>query len=355
MIPPISPSILESNPQFASLYKHLTANLLNPDASTRAICEAQAPVSEARRPHLIRAAKEELLRCRLRNLFAASEDREDKDVLAVPPELRELILTISMLLDEESNTSLDQDDYDLLRPEIDTFHDEVEIIAAAVSKDLQRQHEILCKIASASQLQTLPSWKTAANSKRKMKCSDYLSSPSLPSLLSPLLPAVPSREMQSSFASLAATTSAHTNLHRHLLSTTITHSERVIHGLQTRHLKARSAHLSVAAMGLAKRIQVLYLTGRRDIYRPDVQHAIEIYARYLEGLKQQLEDTERICQEELVFYENVGLEEGGKGQRWIMKEVGRRYGELLQAVEDVKGEIQKLEGGEKCEKRGGTG
>lgn len=36
MIPPCDPSILENNPQFKRLYENLTANLLNPDGSTRA-------------------------------------------------------------------------------------------------------------------------------------------------------------------------------------------------------------------------------------------------------------------------------------------------------------------------------
>lgn len=36
MIPPCDPSILDKNPQFKKLHQHLTANLLNPDASTKA-------------------------------------------------------------------------------------------------------------------------------------------------------------------------------------------------------------------------------------------------------------------------------------------------------------------------------
>ena len=58
-----------------------------------------------------------------------------------------------------------------------------------------------------------------------------------------------------------------------------------------------------------------------------------------------------VCKEEVELFESVGLDEEGKGQKGIMKEVGRRYGELLQTIEDVKGEIDRLKGGEES---GGT-
>lgn len=45
MIPPCDPSILEGNPQFKRLYENLTANLLNPDGSTRA--QSAGPAREA--------------------------------------------------------------------------------------------------------------------------------------------------------------------------------------------------------------------------------------------------------------------------------------------------------------------
>lgn len=351
MIPPFLPSALEVNPQFAALYHHLTTDLLNPDGSTRAVSESQVLASERLRPHRIRSAKEELLRSQLRNVATGSKEREEKDVLGIPADIVGLTGTISMLLDEESSTSLSQDDYDLLQPEVDAFSRSIGTVAATVSKALQSQHDVLCKIASASQPQLLPSNRAAANSKRKLRHTENLSLPSLPSLLVPLLPTVPNRELQSVLAGLAATTTAHSILHRQLLSTTITHAEGIVHGVQTRYTKARAAHLSVVAMGLAKRIQVLCLTARRDIYRPDVQDALRRYAEHLQGLEQQLEERERVCTKEIELYENVGVDEEGNGQKGIMREVGRRYGELLKAIEGVKREVDRLERGEE---NGGT-
>lgn len=37
MLPPVEPSTLEQNPQFASLYKHLTSQLIGPDGKTRSV------------------------------------------------------------------------------------------------------------------------------------------------------------------------------------------------------------------------------------------------------------------------------------------------------------------------------
>lgn len=41
MIPPVDPTVLESNPQFAEFYKTLTSTVLNPDGSTRNASQAK--------------------------------------------------------------------------------------------------------------------------------------------------------------------------------------------------------------------------------------------------------------------------------------------------------------------------
>lgn len=344
MIPPISPSTLEANPQFASLHERLITSILNPDASTRASEGAQATVSDALHPHLIRSAKEEILRSTLGIVAAASQEwgekekEKEKDEHELTRELREQIGTIFMLLNDESSMSLSRDDHRLLQPDIDAFHKDIYIFASAVSRVLQTQHSTFCKIASASQPQLPLPIKPAANSKRKLKYTEN-DTPSLSHLLAPLLHPFPHPSLQLSLSSLTATTIAHTAIHRCLLSTSITHSERLIHGLQTRRLKARSAHLSAVAVCLARRVQVLYLTARRKLYAPNVQAALGRYGRYLEGMRSEMEQQEGLCREEVETFDEVRAD---GGQRGIMREVGRRYGELLTGIEGVKEEIEKL-------------
>jgi diphthamide biosynthesis protein 3 len=359
MIPPIGPSVLASNPQFASLHKHLTSNLLDLDASTHATNESHTSVSRALLPHLLRATREELLRSSLRNIAALSEERRDEDVLKLPPELKELVGTISMLLDEAPSMNLNEDDYDLLGPDIDAFHDMLNEVAGAVAADLERLHDLLCKISSAS---TSPprdpsSARCAANSKRSLhKLSTNTSSSllpnSLPTLLHPLLPSVPNPALQSSLTTASDTTLQHASAHRTLLSTTVTHLERTTHGLYARHTKARSAHLSAIATALAKRIEVAYLQSRNRIYRTDVQRALGNYSRHLETVGRELEERERTLRGVLEEYDDVGVDGIGTGkeQRGPMREVGRRYGKVLWEIEAVKAEIAKLESGTSGEK-----
>jgi len=59
MIPPCDPSILENNPQFKRLYENLSANLLNPDGSTRAHSAdpTREAVAEVRRGRVLRTTR----------------------------------------------------------------------------------------------------------------------------------------------------------------------------------------------------------------------------------------------------------------------------------------------------------
>ena len=52
MFPPVEPSVLENNPDFASLYKNLTTTVLNPDGTTRADpgSKARNAVREVEKP-----------------------------------------------------------------------------------------------------------------------------------------------------------------------------------------------------------------------------------------------------------------------------------------------------------------
>lgn len=348
MIPPADVSILQSNPQFAHLHKHLTTQLLNPDGSTCATSEEHASVSKAVHVQLLRASKEELLRSSLRNIAASSEEDGDGDVLKLPPELRHLVGTISMLVDEGPSTNPSQEDYDLFTADINAFHDQLTDIAGAVSQDLQVQHDLLYKIVVATSPCPAPPIKHAANSKRILLKNSSTANSSLPTLLKQqqllLLSSTPNPTLQSSLAALANTTRHHASLHRTLLTTTLTRLERTIHGLHARHTKARSAHLRCVATALAKRIEVVYLQSRNRVYSVDVQEALGKYQSYLEGVERGLGEKGAVLRGVLEEYEDVRVGGGGEeGPRGAMREVGRRYGELLAAIEGVKEEIGELE------------
>ena len=364
MIPPIANSILVSNPQFASLHRHLTTNLLDPDTSTRALSEAHTSTSQALRSHLLQAAKEELLKSSIRNIATKSVEKEDGEVLYLAPKQREIVGTISMILDEAPTLDLNEDDYELLRPDIDAFHDNVKEIAIPISRDLRHQYDILCKIASPASLPVEPaSTKQMANSKRTLnktvKSTTVSSStPSLPALLYPLLPQIPVPTLHSSLASLYNTTLQHSATHLTLLRTVLTHLELTMHGLHARNTKARSAHLSTVASALSKKIEMVYLRCRNSLYNKDVQTALGNYQRHLEKMEREVGEREWCLRGVVDEFESVGsgldLENGGegedkgkgKGKKGVMREVGRRYGEVLREIERVREEVERLEGGD---------
>jgi diphthamide biosynthesis protein 3 len=350
MIPPIATAIIESNPQFASLHKHLTTNLLNPDGSTYAISQSHTSVSQSLHSYLLRIAKEELLRLSLRSVAAASDRNGKTDAFNITREAKESIGTISLILDEAPSLQLSEEDYDLLAPGIDAFHSSLGEVASVASKYLQRQHDLLCKLASAAYpTQDLSSTKHKANTKRFLNknTSSHLAPSSLSVLLQPLLPTIPNPALHSSLASLADTTLQHASAHRALLTTTITHLERITHGLYARCTKARSAHLSAVAIALAKRIEMVYLQSRNRLYSVDVQEALGNYQSHLQSVEHELEERQRTLRKVLEEFDTVSLDgagaNAGNGQRGMMREVGRRYGEVLRETETVKDEIQKIE------------
>ncbi len=358
MIPPIACSILESNSQFASLHRHLTTTLLNPDASTRALSEAptRTSTSQALHSHLLQAAKQELLQSSLSNLASRSLEQEDGKVPNLTLKQREIVGTISMILDEAPSLDLDEDDYDLLMPEIGTFHDSIREIAVPVSGDLQHQHNVLCEIASPTPPSIDPaSRRQLPNSKRTLHKPLLSSTPSLSALIRPLLPEMPPATLHSSLTSLYATTLQHSSTHLTLLRTVLTHLELTTHGLHARYTKARAAHLSTVATALAKRIKMMYLRSRNGLYNTRVQTALANYQRHLEEVERGAKEREWDLRGVVEEYENVGLasdmegggegEEGG-GKKGVMMEVGRRYGEVLREIERVREEVQRLESGD---------
>lgn len=370
MIPTIAPSVLEANPQFASLHKHIISNILNHDASTRTNTKAQEQVSQRLHEHLLRVAKEELLRSSLSNVTVESQEKADKNVIRLSPELREWVGTMCMLLEGAPRMTLSEDDYSLLRPDIQAFHDKVNDIVSAVGQNLQYQQNVLCKVAAAvTAFSTgLPSARYPGSSKRlhqstlpPSSSAASTSATSLSNLLRPLIsPTTSDPTLQTALLTLSNTTIDHVTTYRTLLNTTITHLERTTHGLETRHLKAYSAHLSAVASGLAARIQVQYLQSRNKLYRPEVQTALGNYQRHLEALETVLEDRESELRGMVEEYEDVGVADSevqgeGQRQRGLMREVGRRYGEVLSEVEKVKGQILRLEtaGDESETARGG--
>jgi diphthamide biosynthesis protein 3 len=316
MIPPIAPTLLEANPQFAFLYKHVTTQLLNPDASTRSISLSHDPVAKRLRQHHVQAAKYDILR---RSLYSFTADE------SLSSELVELALNIATYLSEAPTMNLGPEAHDFMVPEVEEFQDNLDTIAPLLSKHIQEQRDSLLPLTVTSSSPTKPVKST--------------SSPSLASTLSTRLTSLHALQTQTlPTTNTALSNTLSTLLHAHTahLAALIRHLELHTHGTQSRHTHARAAYLSTVAAGLEAKVQTLALQARHAVYTPTVQHALVSYSSHLRDFRERLREREEMVKRELDLYEDVG----GDG----LKECARRYGTVVKEIEVVKGEIARLEG-----------
>src|ERR1700733_7840586 len=147
MIPPTDPTLLETNPQFAFLYKHVTTQLLNPDASTRSISTSHNPVAKRLRQHHVQAAKYDILR---RSLYSLTVDE------SLPSEFVELVLNIATYLSEAPTMNLSPEAHALMVPEVEEFQYNLHTIAPLLSKNVQEHRDSLLPLTVASSSPTKP-------------------------------------------------------------------------------------------------------------------------------------------------------------------------------------------------------
>jgi diphthamide biosynthesis protein 3 len=316
MIPPTDPTLLETNPQFAFLYKHVTTQLLNPDASTRSISTSHNPVAKRLRQHHVQAAKYDILR---RSLYSLTVDE------SLPSELVELVLNIATYLSEAPTMNLSPEAHALMVPEVEEFQDNLHTIAPLLSKDVQEQRDSL-----------LPLTVTSSSPTKPVKSTSSLSLASTLSTRLTSLHALQTQTLPVTNTALSNTLSTLLHAHTTHLAALIRHLELHTHGTQSRHTHARATYLSTVAAGLEAKVQVLALQARHAVYTPTVQRALVSYSSHLQDFREKLREREEMLKSELDLYEDVG----GDG----LKECARRYGVVAKEIEVVKGEIARLEG-----------
>jgi diphthamide biosynthesis protein 3 len=315
MIPPIAPSILTANPQFALLNKHLSTQLLNPDASTKSTSTRYEPVAQKLKQHHIQAAQHDILKRTLRNMVADE---------TLPPELVELIITIATYLAEAPGMALSDEAHDLMAPEVEAFQSSLHILAPILSSHMQRERDALLPLVSSS---------TSASSTK-------LTSPptSLTTNLTTRLTTLQTHHtttLPTATNTLSNTLSTLLTVHTTHLATQIRHLELHTHGTLARYTSARATHLSTVAAGLEAKLRILALQAEQALYTPALQRALAAYSAHLREFRSRLSEREELLGRELDLYEDVA----GDG----LKECARRYRVVAREIEVVKGEIARLE------------
>ncbi|KAK6832657.1 hypothetical protein RU639_004137 [Aspergillus parasiticus] len=352
MLPPCDPAILENNPQFKRLYQHLTTNLLNPDASTRAndAQPARKTVLEELKSCRAHHMKKQIKKQTLRQL-AFDPDND------LPDDYRDTITIISLYLDSSSSQlDLDGDDMDgadplsLLAPDIDRFYSDLPALIRPFSNAISSSLGDLRLIANAGDASD-PS--SAELSIRRTRARQ--STMRAPVSLSPQLEDRTRKlrhkqlsELPAARTRMAATAGEVLATRAAVLERTVVLLERAKHGALARATKAKAEHLATVARSVEGKLSVTKLDICATIHTPETIAALSRYRHHLQDTRERLEERKTSALEGLKAYEVDDSRANDRaGSRRLsatgpMRDITRQYGDLIREIEDVRSEIERL-------------
>ncbi|SPO05302.1 uncharacterized protein DNG_07989 [Cephalotrichum gorgonifer] len=326
MFPPVEASVLENNPDFATLYTMLTTSILNPDGTTRADpgSKARDAVREDLRTHRLKAAKHHLL-------TSAITTTPAPDSQTLPPDLLDLLVLLPPMLTHPPTPGTSA--LLLSHPPFSLLPTLLPPLSHLISRSLHTSALALARISNPS---------TNAS---------YLhrAIPTLPQTLSQLLvtthdlstKTIPDARLAATSTSLLPLLAAHT---RALV--------RLIHALEAKLsspqrdllLRAEMLPLSAEESSLRARLD-LDVLEREVVYTPDVVAAAERYSEHLRDARARVEARTRDVVAELAGY-GVAVEgrRGDEGRERMFREMGRVYGEMVRQMGEVRADLQRLGG-----------
>ncbi|KAF5027195.1 hypothetical protein F66182_683 [Fusarium sp. NRRL 66182] len=353
MFPPVEESILQKNPDFSSLYKNLTNNILNPDGSTKtnpAAKERKAVREELDRRRLLSAKQHLLTRAietatpsstppatrassRLRapqnHQAGDSKLQKQQQQPSLPEALLDLLLVLPPLIDA-NNPPLPQDTLQLLfaHPPLSDLETLIPALAPVIASNLRTSALGLARIAHPS---TNPSFL-------------HRHIASLPSTVSSLRSDLTAAEADLSthrLRSLATLTSL-LQAASHALSLLVRALE-VKHGVVARSLELRAAEVSLHARRYDADAAIAAASVRRAVYTPQAIAALRNYGSHLRDARIRSEERIRGLAAELEDY-GVGVE-GGEAKERKMREMSRVYREMTRQIDDVRNDLDRLNQG----------
>jgi hypothetical protein len=335
MLPPLPPTLLASNPQFAALHKTLTTKLLHPDASTKATNAAHLPLEEKVTKDLVQITRRRILLQALQDVAVLDEDSDEdgdevedsKDVLKLPIELRELIYVLSTSLLTTPALTLSPSHAQILASKMQQLSTHLPAILPALSATLTAQQKSLCSLSLSLSTQA-PSHHPAYT----LHLSLFRSITYLISLRNSVLSTQSTLTNQLTTLLPLSTT---------YLSQFLNHLSSFQHGTLARSQVSSSLHTSTIASTLASKLYLLHLESLRSTYSPATQSALANYALQLDLLANGLNSRIRTMEDELRLYAES---DGRNGE--TMRELARRYGEVVQETEEVRTDVERLEGGQ---------
>lgn len=167
---------------------------------------------------------------------------------------------------------------------------------------------------------------------------------SLPSSLTKLVASLAAAEQAltasrlQTLASLTALLALHTQA-----LTLLIRALEAKHGVIARSLELRASEVSLTAQRCELEAQQALYSLRREVYTPETIAALKRYAAHLRDARIRSEERIKGLKAELGEY-GVGVD-GGEGKEKVMKEMSRVYREMGRQMDDVKGDLDRLQQG----------
>jgi hypothetical protein len=226
----------------------------------------------------------------------------------LPEDLHAYIDLVSALL---SGQIPDPSDRDILSGDVAIFLDNIDIVAAAISTQLQTLTNHLCTIASPSDVPSSSSLPTRAE--------DLITSASL------TLP----QELLIARIELTNTLTSLLSLHKQILETSIRILEQTQHGSLARHTKARAEllHSRATLLGLQAKC---YTYGHPP--PAEFVHALKEFRKSQGTGERALRDREALAKQSLRLYDQAGekgIKELAKRKMYLDNETRRMEKEII--------------------------
>lgn len=339
MLPPVEQSILDNNPDFASLHHTLTTVILNPDGSTKndILRKERESVHNDLRAHRKTHAKHHLLTHALATATpppapapkgTIGKPRPAAQPPSLPPSLLDLLILLPALLDPSAPplTPAEADTL-LAHPPLSDLPTLLPALGPLVSTALHTAATSLVRVAHPS---TNPSFLHRGVPK--------------------LAPAAVA--LRAEVRRAAAQTAADRLRLAEDVAALLADEARAVgllvralegkHGVVARSLELRAAEVGLAARRAEVEARMVARAVEGDVYTPETVSALTNYGVHLRDARVRVEESIRRLEMELEGY-GVGAQRGqAQAQEGRMREMARVYRAMEREMDEVKKDLKRL-------------
>ncbi|KAL7944553.1 hypothetical protein V8C42DRAFT_325152 [Trichoderma barbatum] len=349
MFPPVEQKVLQSNPEFAKLYRIITTAILNPDGSTKDDDEAKdrAAVQKSLDKHRHKAAKQYLLERAIATatppepkpsssastrLSRASERLQQRQAQSsaesTPEALLDLLLVLPPFLDAVDTLPHDSITLLLSSPPLSEFEALLPDLADLIASNL---HAAAIGLARFSHPAMNPSYL-------------HRHVASLPKDFATLNASLSAAEEALKAARIRTVTSLTSLLQT--FSECLTCLVRTLeakHGVIARSLELRASDISLEAQRAEKQAEQTMWKLRKEVYTPESISALQHYVVHLKDANARITDRARKLQADLdAHYEQHGEMTDDDEDERPSRDVPPMYKDVGRRVEEAKRDMDRL-------------